>query len=151
MAPTASALRAAAEGLRTTARRLDLDVEPLADHGNEQTWMGPAARSYRRSAVEAQRRMARVTADLRRLADRLDRRAEAIEEALAAEAERRAAAEAQQREELMRRQWAALLASPGPLHDPGARPPQPGPWVPPGGGGHGPPAFAAPAGGRGRG
>ncbi len=90
MAPNPARLRAAADGLRTTARRLDLDLGPLAEKGDHQTWEGPAATSYRRAAADVEGRGTRVTAGLRRLADDLETRAGAVQRAAAeADAARR--------------------------------------------------------------
>ncbi|WCO68583.1 hypothetical protein PO878_07555 [Iamia majanohamensis] len=98
MAPTPTHLRAAADGLRRIARRLDVDLEPLPARGDHRTWEGPAATSHRRAAADAGARARQATADLRTVAAGLDARADAVERAEAAaaeaarlEAERRAA------------------------------------------------------------
>lgn len=90
MPPTPALLRAAADQLRATARRLDLDITPLAAKGDHQTWEGPAATTFRRTATDVQGRVGTVDGGLRRIAERLEARAVALE---AAEAARAAAAE----------------------------------------------------------
>lgn len=81
MAPTPAQLRTAADGLRTTARRLDLDLGPLAEKGDGRTWEGQAATGYRRAATDAEARGRRVTDGLRRIAARLDATATQVEQA----------------------------------------------------------------------
>ncbi len=117
MAPTPAHLRAAADRLRATARRLDAGLDPLAGLGGHATWQGPAATSHRRAAVGIEDQMATVVVDLTRCADRLDRRADALEAAAAAEAQR--AAEARR---------AAVAA--GPLRREGGQGLDPGSVVP---------------------
>lgn len=97
MAPTPAHLRAAAEGLRTTARRLDLDLGPLAEKGDGRTWEGQAATGYRRAATDAEARGRRVTDGLRRIAARLEATATQVEQAEQAEQARERAEEARVR------------------------------------------------------
>ena len=104
MPPTVARLRDAAAQLRAHARALDLDG--LARRGDHRTWEGPAATSYRRLAVDVERRGAEVTHGLRRVAAGLERRAD-----LQALAE---AAEAAEEEEQRRRRSFADGAGPGP-------------------------------------
>lgn len=79
MTATPLRLRAAAHDLRAVAGRLSSDVEPLAEKGGDQTWVGPAATSYRRSAASIEDRANTVVLRLRRLGRRLDERAEEVE------------------------------------------------------------------------
>lgn len=122
MAPTAAHLRVAADGLRTTARRLDADLDPLADKGDHRTWEGPAATAYRRAAADIEGRAEQVTAGLRSLATLLDQRAE--------ELVRRAEEEARRSREAAERVRAERDQGPrrGP-DDPERRPTRP-PWRP---------------------
>lgn len=79
MTATPLRLRAAADDLRAVAGRLSSDVEPLAEKGGAQTWVGPAATSYRRSAASIEDRANTVVLRLRRLGRRLDERADEVE------------------------------------------------------------------------
>lgn len=118
MAPTAAHLRVAADGLRTTARRLDAELDPLAETGDHRTWEGPAATAYRRAAAGVEGRAEQVTAGLRSLAALLDQRAE--------ELVRRAEEEAQRSREIAARVRAERDQGPrrGP-DDPQRRPTRP--------------------------
>lgn len=108
MAPSPAHLRTAADELRVAARRLDLDLGPLAEKGDDQTWQGPAATAYRRSALDAEGRGGSVTSGLRRIARRLDAAAVEIEAAVArARAEEARLAEEAERVERERAQDAA--------------------------------------------
>ena len=86
MPPTVARIRDVAAQLRAHARALDLDLDGLARRGDHRTWEGPAATSYRRLAVDVERRGAEVTNRLRRLAEGLERRADLQALAEAAEA-----------------------------------------------------------------
>ncbi len=97
MAPTPAHLRAAADGLRRTARRLDVELAPLVALGDHRTWEGPAATAHRRAAADADARRAGATAGLRAVAARLDQRADEAEAA-----EERAAEEARRARQLRR-------------------------------------------------
>jgi hypothetical protein len=99
--PAPAVLRALAVDLRASAAAIDLDVEPLADRGGPSTWLGPAADAYRRDAAAMEDVGRSAADDVRRLADTLDRMADAEEaaraqvaaDALLASAARRAAVE----------------------------------------------------------
>lgn len=92
--PAPAVLRALAVDLRATADGIDLDVDPLADRGGPSTWLGPAADTYRRDAA-AMEDVGRAAAEgARRLAEALDRMAEAevlAQAAAAVEAQRASA------------------------------------------------------------
>lgn len=76
---TPRTLRAAADAVRATARRIDLDFEPLAEKGDRSTWEGPAAATFRIRAMVAEREAGDAVAGLRRVADRLDQRADRLQ------------------------------------------------------------------------
>lgn len=90
MPPTPTMLRAAAEEVRSVAGRIRSDAEPLADKGDHQTWLGPAATSYRRAAADIEDRAGTLAARLRLLARRLEERADELVEQLERERQREA-------------------------------------------------------------
>lgn len=74
-------LRAAAAALRSMADALTADLAGLVRHGGLSTWRGPAAERHRAGAFVQQHRVDAVSAELQRVADALDDRADAVEPA----------------------------------------------------------------------
>jgi hypothetical protein len=85
VALTPSSLRLAADAVRRTATRIELDFDLLVLKGGADTWEGPAASSFCEGARAARGRATEVISGLNGVARRLEQKADDLQTLIDAE------------------------------------------------------------------